>query len=163
MSRTLNIILWLGVTLAGAGIAAGALVVRDTTATAPPDTPHPAGAGSLDGRTFTGMLGPEGEPQDVADTFVFEKGTFVSGECALRCDFPARSCTASRTTDGWTFAGTTRCPDKNATIVWTGTVEGDTLTGVATWTMRRWYRTPERDFTFEARLQSRPARNAGPG
>jgi len=45
----------------------------------------------LDGMTFIGALGPDGKPTDVNDVFVFENGTFVSKECELRCENPARS------------------------------------------------------------------------
>lgn len=112
----------------------------------------PTGRGPLDGLVFGGMLGPAGKPKDVEDVFVFEGGTFVSKECELRCDYPARPYEATRTESGWSFTSTTRCPYKDATIVWTGTVTGDRISGVATWTMRRWYWTQTRDFTFEARL-----------
>ena len=48
------------------------------------------GSGPLDGMTFIGALGPDGKPKDIADTFVFENGTFVSKECELNCKYPAR-------------------------------------------------------------------------
>jgi len=108
--------------------------------------------GPLDGLVFKGMLGPEGQAKDVADTFVFESGTFVSKECELRCDYPARPYEAAQVGGAWQFESTTRCPYKNATIVWRGSVRGDRIEGMATWTIRRWYWTVTRDFAFEAQL-----------
>lgn len=150
---------------ASACLAAAAATARIVVAPQPPETARidalaPSGPGPLDGRSFAGMMGPEGGPRDVSDRFVFDGGTFVSKECETRCDYPARPYKATRTDGGWRFRSVTRCPHKDATIVWTGTVEGDTLTGEATWTIRRWYWTLERDFTFEARLQAQ-ARTAG--
>ncbi len=110
------------------------------------------GQGALDGLTFTGMIGPDGAQEDVVDTFVFEQGNFKSLECELRCDYPARPYHV-RMQDGVTsFSSETKCPYKDATIVWRGTIEDDQLIGVAEWTMRRWYWTVTRDFTFTAKL-----------
>ena len=121
------------------------------------------GSGQLDGMTFHGMLGPDGKPKDVKDTFVFANGTFVSKECELRCDYPARPYSAEKTGDGWRFESVTRCPYKDATITWRGTVENGRIEGIASWTLRRWYWTVERDFAFEADLTTQPRTAAGQG
>ena len=134
------------------GVAGAALSFRGQELETRIDALTTDGPGPLDGMTFSGMLGPEGKPMDVADTFVFDNGTFVSKECELRCDYPARPYLATETENGWSFSSTTRCPYKDATIVWNGTVEDGKVSGVATWTLRRWYWTLERDFAFEAQL-----------
>ncbi len=150
-------VLLLALLIAVTGSAAALISNRGAETAAHIDALTPTGAGPLDGMTFTGMLGPEGRPKDIADTFVFAGGTFVSKECELRCDYPARPYAAVETDDGWRFESVTRCPYKDATIVWRGTVRDGRVEGVATWTMRRWYWSLERDFTFEARQES-PAR-----
>lgn len=139
----------------GAGTAI-ALFSKPEVDSASIDVLQPTGPGPLDGLVFKGMLGPEGKPLDVADTFVFADGTFVSVECELRCDYPARPYVATETADGWQFTSITRCPYKDATIVWNGTVKDNRISGVATWTMNRWYWSIERDFEFEATLSDEP-------
>ncbi|MDA7430465.1 hypothetical protein PGB28_18545 [Primorskyibacter aestuariivivens] len=119
------------------------------------------GQGPLDGMIFTGMLGPDGQPKDVEDTFVFAAGNFLSKECELRCDYPAKPYAAERTDTGWQFESLTKCPYKDATIHWRGTIVDDTVTGIATWTMKRWYWTIERDFAFEAQRVTQPAGGEG--
>lgn len=151
MARKSKNIAVLAVSLAVIGAGAASLTLRDPLAE-PDAWTMPADPGPLDGLTFVGMVGPDGEELDVADTFVFENGTFVSRECELRCDYPARPYTAAADGDAWTFESETRCPYKDATIVWRGKVEGDQLSGVATWTIHRWYWSLERDFAFEADL-----------
>ena len=46
----------------------------------------------------------------------------------------------------------TRCPYKDAKIVWRGIVDGDRITGTSTWMIKRWYWTLEDTFEFEGRL-----------
>ena len=127
---------------------------------------NPAGAGQeenltttgpLDGMSFSGALGPDGQPKDVVDRFVFYDGTFVSKECELRCKYPARPYSVNRADGKVTFTSRTKCPYKDATIVWRGTVDGDTIEGVATWTIKRWYWTLEKRYEFSGKLeQSNP-------
>ena len=111
-------------------------------------------AGPLDGMVFEGALGPDGEPKDVADSFVFVNGTFVSKECELRCQYPARPYFVRINGDKTEFISETRCPYKDARIVWRGTVEGDRFVGKSTWTVNRWYWTIENTFEFEGKLVS---------
>jgi len=135
------------------GMAVAGAYIAWLTASSPSDAYKPlqaTGEGPLDGMTFTGMIGPEGAPKDVADRFVFENGTFVSKECELRCDYPARPYKAWHEDGAWHFVSKTRCPYKDATIVWRGRVEDGRIEGSATWTIRRWYWTLERDFAYEA-------------
>lgn len=109
-------------------------------------------AGPLDGMVFVGMLGPDGQPLDTADTFVFENGTFVSKECELRCKYPPRPYFVRAAGDRMEFISETKCPYKDAWITWRGTVEGDRVSGQATWVVKRWYWTVEEVFDFEGRL-----------
>ena len=156
MNRLVKVTVVIGSVAILAVMAAATLSMRWHVVDGRIDLMVPDGPGPLDGMAFNGMSGHDGQPRDVADTFVFENGTFLSKECESRCDYPARPYQAVQTDTGWTFTSTTRCPDKDATIVWNGTVQDGTVTGVATWTMRRWYWTQERDFAFEASLQSQP-------
>jgi len=116
------------------------------------------GSGPLDGMTFTGMLGPDGKPKDIEDSFVFANGTFVSKECELQCGYPARPYFVRKNGNQTEFVSETKCPYKDAKIVWRGTVEGNTIKGVSTWTVKRWYWTVEKDFEFAGTLvnQSTP-------
>ncbi|HKJ52233.1 MAG TPA: hypothetical protein VKB27_12060 [Gammaproteobacteria bacterium] len=116
--------------------------------------------GPLDGRVFSGALGPDGEPKDVPDTFVFKNGTFASQECESRCNYPARPYFVRVDGDRVEFISETKCPYKDATIIWRGTVEGDRLTGKSTWVVKRWYWTIEDTYAFEGRLVAEPNTSA---
>ena len=107
----------------------------------------------LDGKVFVGALGPEGKPKDVEDRFVFKNGTFVSKECELRCEYPARPYFVRNVGEKTEFLSETKCPYKDASIVWRGVVEDDTIRGVATWTINRWYWTIERKYEFSGKLR----------
>ncbi len=113
--------------------------------------------GPLDGMVFTGMLGPDGQPKDTPDTFVFENGTFVSKECELRCKYPARPYFVRINGSKTEFISETKCPYKDARIVWRGTVDGDVIRGKSTWMVKRWYWTVENTFEFEGKLTDSPA------
>lgn len=108
--------------------------------------------GPLDGMVFTGALGPDGQPKDIPDTFVFEDGKFVSKECELRCKYPARPYFVRINGSKTEFISETRCPYKDARIVWRGTVEGNVIKGRSTWVVKRWYWTVEDTFEFEGEL-----------
>ena len=112
--------------------------------------------GPLDGMEFVGKLGPEGKPKDVEDRFVFSDGTFVSKECELRCDYPARAYFINKAGDETEFISNTKCPYKDAEITWHGTVQGNRISGTATWTVRRWYWTVTNTFEFEGQLNVQP-------
>ena len=110
------------------------------------------GDGVLDGKVFLSKMGPAGQPADVEDNLVFDRGLFVSSECQARCDYPARPY-FTRSKDGTIqFLSETKCPYKDATILWRGVVEGDRISGEATWTLKRWYWSIERVFWFEGEL-----------
>lgn len=110
-------------------------------------------SGPLDGMHFTGDLGPEGKPKDVTDEFVFANGTFVSKECELRCEYPARPYLIRETSGEIDFISNTKCPYKDAEITWQGTVKGDKIAGTAIWIVRRWYWTMTKTFEFTGTLK----------
>lgn len=116
--------------------------------------------GPLDGLTFLGALGPDGKPKDTSDTFVFENGTFVSKECELRCKYPARPYFVRTNGSKTEFISETKCPYKDAKIIWRGTVEGDRIKGKSTWVVKRWYWTVENTFEFEGKLAGKSLSSA---
>ncbi len=96
---------------------------EDSSTVVTPETEE-AVPGPLDGLTFSGALGPDGEPKDIQDVFVFENGTFVSKECELKCKYPARPYFVRINGSKTEFISETRCPYKDARIVWRGVVVG---------------------------------------
>ena len=50
------------------------------------------------------------------------------------------------------FISESHCLYKDAKIVWRGTINGDTLKGVSSWTVKRWYWTIERNLIFEGTI-----------
>jgi len=110
------------------------------------------GSGILDGMIFVGKLGPAGKPADVSDSFVFRDGMFVSIECEKNCNYPARPYFTRYVDNTIEFISETRCPDKDAKIVWRGTIEDGEINGVFTWTISRWYWTVVKDFVFSGKL-----------
>ena len=120
-------------------------------------TAEASGSGILDGMTFSSELGPDGKPADVEDTLVFDNGMFVSAECERRCGYPATPYFVRHVGENVEFVSETRCPNKDATLVWRGTVDNGTIKGVLTWTAARWYWTIEREFWFEGKIVERAA------
>ncbi len=110
------------------------------------------GSGTLDGLIFSGELGPLGRPADVKDKLVFADGMFVSKECEKRCNYPARPYFVRQRGEKVEFISETQCPTKDAKIVWRGTVENESISGEATWTVNRWYWKVEKKFWFEGTL-----------
>jgi hypothetical protein len=113
----------------------------------------------LDGLGFRGAIGANGQAKDIQDLFICENGNFVSKECELRCQYPARPYVVRQNGNRIEFISETRCPCKDATIVWRGIVAGDRLTGPSTWNVKRWYWTVEISFEFEGRLVEAPPAN----
>ena len=111
-------------------------------------------SGILDGMTFAGNMRLASEPEGVDDSFVFADGTFVSTECDKRCGYPARPYFVRQLGRDVEFVSESRCLHKDAKIVWRGTVSDGRISGVSTWTVKRWYWTVERKFLFEGALMS---------
>lgn len=133
--------LWLGVSGSGDSVVAGVA-----------EASGPAASGPLDGRSYVGSLGLVGGRKDVKDTFVFANGTFASAECETLCKYPASPYFLRKTAEGSEFVSISKCPYKDATIIWRGTIKGDTLSGVSTWRLKRWYWTVEKKFTYTGKL-----------
>lgn len=119
------------------------------------------GSGSLDGMTFSGQIFVDGEPLDVIDTWVFSQGTFESTECSNRCNYPPAPYYVREVGDAVEFVSELHCLDKDAKIVWRGTIENGRAKGNMTWTANRWYWTIEREFVFEGALTGQAASIAG--
>ena len=76
----------------------------------------------------------------------------MSKECEFRCKYPARPYFIRKSGNNTEFVSETKCPYKDAKITWRGTVEGSTIKGVSTWTVKRWYWTVEKNFEFAGTL-----------
>ena len=148
-NKHLCLILGALITLAG-----WPLVAQVSGTNASEDSVESVVPGPLDGMTFSGALGPDGKPKDIADSFVFENGNFVSKECELRCKYPPRPYFVRVSGSKTEFISETRCPYKDARIVWRGTIEGGRIKGKSTWVVKRWYWTIEDTFEFEGELVS---------
>lgn len=160
--KNIKIIAASGVLIAVA--VAGWLAVSTSSTPTPLKPIHAAnanGSGILDGKTFTGKAGLLGKPLDIEDSWVFENGAFVSTECETQCNYPAAAYFIRRIGDAIEFTGSTRCLDKDAIISWRGSVFGQEIKGVFTWTIKRWYWTVEKKFWFEGTLQKRVAMAGG--
>ncbi len=145
------------------------VVLGTFAATAPPTSVEamPAnaalrsGSGPLDGRVFLSMLGQEGKPGDIEDELIFEDGMFVSTECERRCNYPASPYFVRHRENALEFFSESRCPHKDATIVWRGVVEDGVIKGESTWTLKRWYWTVEKKFWFEGELAEQAVASIG--
>ena len=116
-------------------------------------TPAPAGgAGPLDGLTFSSRIGGADGTNPVDDLLVFRDGMFLSTECERRCDYPASPYYVRRDAGTLEFLSESRCPNKDATIVWRGIVRDGVIRGEAVWTVNRWYWTVQKTLRFEGRL-----------
>ncbi len=108
-----------------------------------PDFEVPAGewaAGSeLDGLKFE-IFGKDVDSGAVLDNKIsFRDGTFQSADCQNYCNFGWTAYETKIVDDVLHFAVRTICPDAPHTVVWYGTVVGDTVELEGTWTTRRWY------------------------
>ena len=102
--------------------------------------------GLLDGRIFTGMIGPAENP-DLADSLYFDDGHFWSDICT-RCGFVPGKYEAEETADGVRFNGTLES-DSRGRFDYVGLVKGNgTIRVSITWERRRWYWTSRREIMF---------------
>jgi hypothetical protein len=114
--------------MSGIGVfLAAALVLAGT----PPDPPA---AGTLDGKTFAGETVEKGKSKGGKDEFVFKGGKFRSTACDAY-GFLEASYAAAANASSTTFSAETHSP-KEGTMVWKGTVSGDTIDGTAVWTKK---------------------------
>lgn len=132
------------------GFSAGAPAGDMTTAQSP--DPATGRSSVLDGRVFIGEIGGEvGDPSEkvhITDTWTFEQGNFLSSSCE-DCGYPASPYQVHFEGDDIHFRSEAQCPVTDAQLVWEGTITGDRIEGVLTWTKERWYWTIEKQFRFE--------------
>jgi len=89
--------------------------------------PATAATGVLDGRTFSGSIGPKGKAADGTDSLIFADGMLRSTACDMY-GFGPGPYTAVRDGDTITFTATTQSK-KNGTINWQGTIGNGVLEG----------------------------------
>ena len=88
-----------------------------------------ATAGTLDGKTFSGQIGPQGKNEGKDDSFVFQDGTFESTLCAT---FGYSKGAYTTEPVGMTLAFTAETADKKGgTMTWKGVIKGDIIEGTA--------------------------------
>ncbi|MBI2870843.1 MAG: hypothetical protein HYY14_03950 [Candidatus Omnitrophica bacterium] len=93
---------------------------------------HAAAIQDLDGMTFAGELGEEGQTEGQADTFIFENGLFESTACTP-FGFSEAPYTSAAQGDDIAFNAQTASPT-DGNMVWQGTVDGDEVEGTVIWT-----------------------------
>ena len=112
--------------------------------------------GVLDGRIFSGTIGPSENP-DLDDSLHFSEGYFWSDICT-RCGFVPGPYSSERTEDGVRFSGVLES-DSRGLFEYNGLVRDDGTIKVAIrWERRRWYWTSSREIAF----QGNETRNAKP-
>lgn len=95
------------------------------------------GQGALDGLRFDTTMGPAGRPPEVEDYVQFDQGLFMSRECTDRCNYPPSAYLTRDVGETTTFFVEAFCPTKDTTMVWRGTIDGNTVAGTVTWTSKR--------------------------
>lgn len=105
--------------------------------------------GILDGRVFTGVLGPEENPVQ-PDSLHFSDGHFWSDICA-DCGFEPGEYRTTMTEGGLKFSGTLESKSRGK-FTYDGLVEDDGAIRVSIqWERRRWYWTSRRKLAFLGR------------
>jgi hypothetical protein len=94
-----------------------------------------AAAGPLDGKTFSVQMGKKGKASSKPDDLMFADGTFRSTACDAY-GFTAAPYEGKQEGDKSTFTANAKSP-KQGTMSWTGTVQGDAVSGEATWSRVR--------------------------
>jgi hypothetical protein len=114
------LVLAVGIVMVGLGTRASAEENADTVA-----------AGVLDGKVFIGEIGGKGKAHGDKDEFHFQAGKFRSTACD---PYGFTDGNYSTVMQGGTiaFEAQTTSPT-DGTMVWEGTVHGDTIEGTATW------------------------------
>ena len=86
-------------------------------------------AGTLDGKTFSGQIGPQGQTNGKADDFVFQDGSFASTLCEM-FGYGQGAYAAAANGDAIAFTAETS-NQKGGTMQWKGLVKGETIEGTA--------------------------------
>lgn len=101
--------------------------------------------GSLDGKVFTTLLDGEN------DVLTFENGTFHSSSCD-EWGFNKGEYTVEEKGNSISFQATTTS-ENDGTLVWTGTIQGDTINGSYNWSKKGWFGTKTKTKTFEGSIK----------
>lgn len=101
----------------------------------------------LDGMTFKGPTGEKGKKTHHEDVLRFENGTFTSVEC-FQFGFKGGPYSATAQGDAIHFEAETVSPT-HGKMVWSGTLQGDTLDVDYNWTKVRWLWTTYREYWFK--------------
>jgi len=117
----------------------------------------PPGTGLLDGIRYDTVMGPPSNPDEVTDFLQFDHGLFMSRECTDRCNYPPSAYFARTTPKGTEFIIEAFCPTKDTTMVWRGTITGETVAGTVTWTSTRFYWRQTQTLSFRGRRSDQPA------
>lgn len=93
-----------------------------------------AAAGStLDGKTFVGNVGKQGETKGDQDTFIFKEGTFRSTACDPYGFKPGSYRVVQTTPEGKVKFEATCASSTDGTMSWKGTASGSQVEGTSTW------------------------------
>jgi len=122
----------------GTGAATMTVMNKDIPDLAVPEGAWTAGV-ELDGRAFDIRGLDVASGAVLEDEILFRDGTFQSVDCQSYCDFGWSDYQTKVIDEVIHFTARTICPDAPHTVVWYGTVTGDTVEVDATWTTRRWY------------------------
>ena len=101
--------------------------------------------GALDGKVFVTMLDGDN------DVLTFQEGTFHSSSCD-EWGFGKGEYTTQDTGDSISFEAMTTS-EKNGNMVWTGTVQGDTIKGKYVWSKEGLFGTKTKTKNFEGTLK----------
>lgn len=101
----------------------------------------------LDGKTFVTQSGEKGKQASNKDTIVFRNGRFLSEGCKPYGfgDAPYQATDTGATVQ---FHAETHSPT-HGTMVWDGTVKGDTIEATNIWTRKRWYWKIRKEYWYE--------------
>lgn len=104
----------------------------------------------LDGKTFVAQSGEKGKQASNKDTLVFRNGRFLSEGCK---PYGFGDAPYQATDNGTTvrFHAETHSPT-HGTMVWDGTVKGDTIEATSIWTRERWYWNIRKEYWYNGKL-----------
>ncbi len=110
-------------------------------------------SGALDGRSYTGKTGEVGKEATEDEEIVFKDGKLHSVGCEP-WGFNDGDYKAMRSGEGDKihFEAETESP-KHGKIVWKGTVEGDSIDVLYTWTKKGWLGTKTKEKWFKGTLK----------
>ena len=118
-----------------------------------------AGAGPLDGRKYSaGIVRNDADDDDrkrpLQDKLTFRDGKFSSAVCR-RFNFGEAPYWVREENGQIHFLAELTSPT-DGTMVWKGTVRGDTLEGTMRWTKKRWYWTIDTAHRIRGKLDNQP-------